>query len=77
LATFSNLAWSPKAPTKVGIEIKDLNNFMTLLRTAPAGKSLFKPVFIGFLRYDTSSKGINPAIFLPSIFYIQNGNTLL
>jgi Zn-dependent M28 family amino/carboxypeptidase len=31
LATLSNLAWSPKAPEKVGIEIKDLTNTSTLV----------------------------------------------
>jgi Zn-dependent M28 family amino/carboxypeptidase len=41
LATFSNLAWSPKAPTNVGIEVKDLTNFSTLLWTAPAGKPVY------------------------------------
>ena len=41
LATFSNLAWSPKAPTNVGIEVKDLTNFSTLLWTAPAGKAVY------------------------------------
>ena len=30
LAVFSNLGWSPKAPTNVGIEVKELTNFSTL-----------------------------------------------
>jgi Zn-dependent M28 family amino/carboxypeptidase len=41
LATFSNLAWSPKAPTNVGIEVKDLTNFSTLVWNAPEGKSVY------------------------------------
>lgn len=41
LATFSNLAWSPKAPTNVGIEVKDLTNFSTLIWKAPAGKKVY------------------------------------
>ena len=40
LATFSNLAWSPKAPTSVGIEIKELTNSSTLIWKAPEGKSV-------------------------------------
>jgi Zn-dependent M28 family amino/carboxypeptidase len=41
LATLSNLAWSPKAPEKVGIEIKDLTNTSTLIWNAPEGKSVY------------------------------------
>ncbi|WP_309607502.1 M28 family metallopeptidase [Flavobacterium sp.] len=41
LATFSNLAWSPKAPTSVGIEIKELTNSSTLVWKAPEGKSVY------------------------------------
>ena len=41
LATFSNLAWSPKAPTNVGVEVKDLTNFSTLIWNAPEGKSVY------------------------------------
>lgn len=41
LATFSNLAWSPKAPTNVGIEVKDLTNFSTLVWNAPEGKPVY------------------------------------
>ncbi|MFE3868228.1 M28 family metallopeptidase [Flavobacterium sp. LS2P90] len=41
LATFSNLAWSPKAPTNVGIEVKDLTNFSTLVWSAPEGKPVY------------------------------------
>lgn len=41
LATFSNLAWSPKAPTNVGVEVKDLTNFSTLVWNAPEGKAVY------------------------------------
>ena len=41
LATFSNLAWSPKAPVSVGIEIKELTNSSTLIWKAPEGKSVY------------------------------------
>ena len=41
LATFSNLAWSPKAPTNVGVEVKDLTNFSTLIWNAPEGKAVY------------------------------------
>jgi hypothetical protein len=41
LATLANLAWSPKAPTNVGIEVKGLSNSSTLIWTAPEGKSQY------------------------------------
>ncbi|AWG20333.1 peptidase M28 [Flavobacterium faecale] len=41
LATLANLAWSPKAPSNVGIEVKDLTNFSTLLWKAPEGKKVY------------------------------------
>lgn len=41
LATLANLAWAPKSPTNVGIEIKDLTNFSTLVWKAPAGKKVY------------------------------------
>jgi Peptidase family M28 len=41
LATFSNLAWSAKAPENVGIEIKELTNSSTLIWKAPEGKSVY------------------------------------
>lgn len=41
LATFSNLAWSPKAPKNVGIEVKDLTNFSTLVWDKPEGKPVY------------------------------------
>lgn len=41
LATFSNLAWSPKPPQNVGIEVKELTNFSTLVWNAPEGKQVY------------------------------------
>lgn len=41
LATLANLAWSPKAPINVGIEVKDLTNFSTLTWKAPEGKKVY------------------------------------
>jgi len=41
LATFCNLAWSPKAPLNVGIEVKELTNFSTLVWKAPEGKPVY------------------------------------
>ncbi len=41
LATFSNLALSPKAPTNVGIEIKELTNSTTLVWNKPEGKPVY------------------------------------
>lgn len=41
LATFSNLAWSPKAPLNVGIEVKELTNSSTLVWKAPEGKTVY------------------------------------
>lgn len=39
LATLANLAWSPKAPTNVGIEVKELSNSSTLKWSSPDGKA--------------------------------------
>ena len=39
LVTLSNLAWSPEIPLAVGIEVKDLTNFSTLVWKAPGGKA--------------------------------------
>ena len=39
LVTLSNLAWSPEIPLAVGIEVKDLTNFSTLVWKAPEGKA--------------------------------------
>ncbi|MCC9020106.1 M28 family metallopeptidase [Flavobacterium lipolyticum] len=41
LATLANLAWSPKAPLNVGIEVKELSNSSTLVWTAPEGQAPF------------------------------------
>lgn len=41
LATFSNLALSPKAPINVGIEIKELTNSSTLVWSKPEGKPVY------------------------------------
>jgi Zn-dependent M28 family amino/carboxypeptidase len=41
LATFSNLAWSPKAPENVGIEVKELTNSSVLVWQAPQGKPVY------------------------------------
>jgi len=41
LASLANLAWSPKAPKNVGIEVKELTNFSKLVWEAPEGKAPF------------------------------------
>lgn len=41
LVTLANLAWSPKAPTNVAIEVKGLSNSSTLIWTAPEGKNQY------------------------------------
>ena len=41
LATLSNLAWSPRAPSNIRIEVKDLTNFSTLVWNKPEGKSIY------------------------------------
>ena len=41
LATLSNLAWSPKAPINVGIEVKSLSNSSTLLWSPAADKNIY------------------------------------
>ena len=38
LASLANLAWSPKAPVNVGIEVKNLSNSSTLIWNAPDEK---------------------------------------
>jgi Zn-dependent M28 family amino/carboxypeptidase len=40
LATFSSLAWSPKAPLSVGIDATGLSNSSTLVWEAPEGKKV-------------------------------------
>ena len=41
LATFSNLAMSPKAPVNAGIEVKELTNSSVLVWAAPEGKAVY------------------------------------
>lgn len=41
LATLANLAWSPKAPAKVGIEVKELSNSSTLKWSSPDGHAQY------------------------------------
>ncbi|SEA28716.1 Peptidase family M28 [Flavobacterium gillisiae] len=41
LATLANLAWAPKSPTNVGIEVKDLTNFSTLAWKAADNKKTY------------------------------------
>jgi hypothetical protein len=41
LATLANLAWSPKAPENVGIEVKNLSNSSTFSWSAPQGKTQY------------------------------------
>ena len=41
LATLSNLAWSPKAPKNVGIEVKEVTNFSVLNWNKPDGKPIY------------------------------------
>ncbi|MEO8239864.1 MAG: M28 family metallopeptidase [Flavobacterium sp.] len=38
LATLANLAWSPKTPVNVGIEVKNLSNYSALVWSAPDEK---------------------------------------
>ncbi|KFF04672.1 M28 family metallopeptidase [Flavobacterium reichenbachii] len=41
LAVLSNLAWSPKSPQSVGIEVKNLSNSSTISWKAPEGKETY------------------------------------
>jgi len=41
LATLANLAWAPKAPINVGIEVKELSNSSTLKWSSPDGKTQY------------------------------------
>ncbi|MBF7091339.1 M20/M25/M40 family metallo-hydrolase [Flavobacterium sp. ALJ2] len=41
LATLSNLAWSPKAPVNVGIDVKSLSNSSTLLWSPATDKKIY------------------------------------
>ncbi|MFH6989750.1 M28 family metallopeptidase [Flavobacterium collinsii] len=52
LATLANLAWSPKAPLNVGIEVKELSNSSTLAWSVPEGKT---PYGYQVLMRETSS----------------------
>jgi Zn-dependent M28 family amino/carboxypeptidase len=61
LATFSNLALSPKAPINVGIEIKELTNSSTLVWSKPEGKPVYGYTI---LIRETSSSHWEKAIFV-------------
>lgn len=63
LAVFSNLAWSPKAPVNVGIEVKKLSNSSTLVWEAPEGKKVFG---YQILIRETSSSHWEKTIFVTS-----------
>ena len=63
LATLSNLAWSPKAPKSVGIEIKELTNSSTLLWKAPEGKPVYGYLI---LMRETSSSHWEKSFFVKS-----------
>jgi len=52
LATLANLAWSPKAPANVGIEVRNLSNSSTFSWNAPEGKP---PYGYQILMRETSS----------------------
>jgi hypothetical protein len=49
-----------KAPTNVGIEVKDLTNFSTLVWTAPEGKSVYYHILVR----ETSSQHWEKTIFV-------------
>ncbi len=61
LATLSNLAWSPKAPINVGIEVKELSNFSTLVWNKPVGKAVYG--YTVLIR-ETSATNWEKAIFV-------------
>ena len=61
LATLSNLAWSPKAPINVGIEVKELTNFSTLVWDKPEGKPVYGYTL---LIRETSSPNWEKSIFV-------------
>ena len=61
LATLSNLAWSPESPVSVGIEVKDLTNFTTLVWKAPEGKT---PYGYQILIRETSASHWEKTIFV-------------
>nr|WP_315222567.1 M28 family metallopeptidase [uncultured Flavobacterium sp.] len=61
LATLANLAWSPKAPINVGIEVKQLSNSSTLSWTAPEGT---KPLGYQILMRETQSSHWEKTFFV-------------
>jgi Zn-dependent M28 family amino/carboxypeptidase len=61
LATMSSLAWAPASPTVVGIEVKDVTNFSTLVWKAPAGKT---PYGYQILIRETSASQWQKTIFV-------------
>ena len=61
LATLANLAWSPKAPVNVGIEVKELSNSSALTWTAPEGKA---PYGYQILMRETSSSQWEKTFFV-------------
>ena len=61
LATLANLAWSPKAPVNVGIEVKELSNSSALAWTAPEGKA---PYGYQILMRETSSSQWEKTFFV-------------
>ncbi len=61
LATLSNLAWSPRQPLSVGIEVKELTNFSTLVWQAPEEKA---PYGYQILIRETSAPHWEKTIFV-------------
>jgi hypothetical protein len=61
LATLANLAWSPKAPANVGIEVKNLSNSSTFSWNAPEGKP---PYGYQILMRETSSSQWEKTFFI-------------
>ncbi|MCD0465457.1 M28 family metallopeptidase [Flavobacterium sp. ENC] len=61
LAVLANLAWSPKAPLNVGIEVKELSNSSTLVWSAPEGKT---PYGYQILMRETSSSHWEKTFFV-------------
>jgi hypothetical protein len=61
LATLSNLAWSPKEPKNVGIEVKEVTNFSVLNWKKPDGKPIYG---YNILIRETSSPVWEKSIFV-------------
>jgi len=61
LATLANLAWSPKAPANVGIEVKNLSNSSAFSWNAPEGKP---PYGYQILMRETSSSHWEKTFFV-------------